>query len=66
MKLMILVLSTEILASCGGAADGDAATDTTSMPVDTAHMSDSIDHINRADGTVPVDTTLGDTLLPQR
>jgi len=65
MKGIILVLSTVVLWSCGNAADGDAATDTTSMPVDTALMGDSVRHLNRADGSVMADTSLRDTMRPQ-
>ena len=63
MKLLMtgLIMSLLIL-SCGGANDGDAATDTTHMPVDTNLNNSNVDHINRADGTILTDTTGQDTL----
>jgi len=47
-----------LMMSCGnGATDQDAATDTTNMPVDpNVGTADTINHINRNDGTQLLDT----------
>jgi|GEM_PF-2470896 len=48
------------LVSCGNATDGDASTDTTSMPIDTAATSGAImdpgASINRNTGSYPQDS----------
>ena len=50
------------MMSCNNAAnDGDANTDTTNMPVDPSMNKDTVNHINRADGTQMQDTS-ADTL----
>ena len=62
-----MILSTAaFMWSCGGAGDGDARTDTTSMPVDTNVYKTDNDHLNSAEGTRKTDSTGKDTvLLPQ-
>lgn len=51
------------LTSCNGANDGKANTDTTKMLADTNINKDSVNHINRAEGTYRTDTPNGaDTL----
>jgi hypothetical protein len=46
------------LTSCGGANDGDASTDTTTMPIDTAGMNNTGgSNINSNTGSYPTDTS---------
>jgi hypothetical protein len=52
-----------ILFSCGGALDGDATTDTTTMPIDTNINNPNASHYNRADGPV-IDTSLVRDTIP--
>jgi hypothetical protein len=52
MKGILIAGCLVALMSCGGANDGDAKTDTTSMPVDTNLMKNESNHINRRDGTI--------------
>ena len=58
MKTFLIILSMGLMMSCGnGATDQDATTDTTNMPVDPNVMApDTINHINRSDGTQLLDT----------
>lgn len=63
--LMTSILLGCMLAGCGGANDGDAATDTTSTPLDTNIHSNTSDHINRADGTISVDSAGKDSVRKQ-
>ncbi len=59
-KIFIPALISIILLSCGGANDGDANTDTTTMPVDTSVQNttstDTAGYINTSDGKVLLDT----------
>ena len=65
-KAWILASTAAILWSCGGAGDGDAKTDTTTMPVDTNVYHSDTNHINSAEGPRKADSTGKDTvLLPQ-
>lgn len=50
MKLISTALVLILLSCNNGANDGDPATDTTTMPIDTNITKDTSDHINRADG----------------
>ncbi|MBA2744937.1 MAG: hypothetical protein H0U44_01810 [Flavisolibacter sp.] len=61
-KLFIVFVVGIVVSSCGGALDGDAATDTTQMPIDTNINNPTVDHINRADGTILRDTLGRDSL----
>jgi hypothetical protein len=63
MKLMMMfIMAGFIFSSCGGANDGNAATDTTTVPLDTNRNANTSNHINRADGTKVADSTGTDTL----
>jgi hypothetical protein len=60
MKRILLVAGTAmVIASCGGANDGDATTDTTSMPIDTALMNNNpnASNINTNTGSYPQDSS---------
>ena len=58
MKKLIAILMVAGMMSCNnGANDGDASTDTTTMPPDTNLQNQTSDHINRADGQVPLDSS---------
>ena len=62
MKHAIHVLiSAAILQGCGGANDGDARTDTTTMPVDTNLNKTDVNHVNSAEGTTVADSTKKDS-----
>lgn len=65
MKLLLTgAIATMILLSCNNANDGDAASDTTSMPMDTAVMnsgSDTAAQFNTNTGTMPADSSRPDT-----
>ena len=58
MKRSAFLLLVAFATGCGDANDGDANTDTTAMPVDTAVISplDTAKHINTNTGTYPGDT----------
>lgn len=62
-KILIPVLISTALFSCGGANDGDANTDTTTMPVDTSVQNttstDTAGYINTSEGKIPLDTNVG-------
>ena len=60
MKRILFAAGTAILiASCGGANDGDATTDTTSMPIDTGMMNNNpnTSNINTNTGSYPQDSS---------
>jgi hypothetical protein len=59
MKQLTGILFLIVAFGCNNATDGDASTDTTTMPVDTALLnpSDTAAHINTSTGTYPLDTT---------
>lgn len=60
MKRMVFGMAMVLFfASCGNATDGDATTDTTTLPVDTGGSNaanDTADHINTSTGTYPGDS----------
>jgi hypothetical protein len=62
-KILIFALSSIFLFSCGGANDGNANTDTTSMPVDTSVQNtistDTAGYINTPTGKVSLDSNAG-------
>ena len=59
MKQLTGILFLIIMFGCNNATDGDASTDTTNLPVDTAVLNpnDTASHINTNTGTYPLDTT---------
>lgn len=61
-KILIFALILLFIFSCGGANDGDANTDTTTMPVDTSVQNtistDTAGYINTAEGQIPVDSNV--------
>ena len=61
-KILILTLISISLLSCGGANDGDASTDTTTMPVDTSVQNttstDTAGYINTPEGKIAIDTNV--------
>ncbi len=61
-NILILGFISIFLFSCGGANDGDANTDTTTMPVDTSVQNtistDTAGYINTPSGEVPLDTNV--------
>jgi len=57
MKKIMMLFSTAIIFSCGGANDGDARTDTTSMPIDTNLTKNEVNHSNSSVGTTIADST---------
>jgi hypothetical protein len=58
MKKILVACSLAILVcSCGGATDGDAKTDTTTMPVDTALYKTNANTTNKPTGTTIADST---------
>lgn len=59
MKQLLGILFLGFMFSCNNATDGDASTDTTNMPVDTALLNpnDTSAHINTSTGTHQLDTT---------
>ncbi len=62
-KFLIPALISIALTGCGGANDGDANTDTTSMPVDTSVQNtlstDTAGYINTSKGKTIIDTNAG-------
>jgi hypothetical protein len=56
MKWICSLMIVFALSACGGATDGDAATDTTSMNQDTNQFNDTSDHINTSSGVQPLDS----------
>lgn len=60
MKKIIAAMSLAVLlAGCGGAGDGSATTDTTTMPVDTSINKTETHNTNRADGTIIDSSAMG-------
>jgi hypothetical protein len=57
-----ILMLTMSLWSCSGANDGSAATDTTTMPVDTNVYKTQTNTTNRADGTIVVDSVTKDSV----
>jgi hypothetical protein len=58
MKIFWLLLMALGWMSCNNDSnDGDASTDTVEMPVDTNIHKTTSDHINRADGVLPADSS---------
>ncbi len=61
-KILMLTLISISLLSCGGANDGNADTDTTTMPVDTSVQNttstDTAGYINTSNGKVALDTNV--------
>lgn len=54
MKKILTAVVAAALVACGGAADGDARTDTTTMPMDTGEMKS-----NAGDTTTTLNTAAG-------
>ncbi|MBD0285270.1 MAG: hypothetical protein ICV79_07575 [Flavisolibacter sp.] len=63
MKKYLAVIGVIYLFGCGGANDGDARTDTTTMPADRGVMDTPTNNINTSTGTYPNNTTV-DTNKP--
>ncbi|HVE60527.1 MAG TPA: hypothetical protein VNA26_01820 [Chitinophagaceae bacterium] len=61
-KVLLLALISIALFSCGGASDGDATTDTTTMPVDTSVQNtistDTAGYVNTPSGKVSLDSNV--------
>ncbi len=61
-KILFFAFVSISLFSCGGANDGDASTDTTTMPVDTSVQNtistDTAGYINTPEGKIVVDTNV--------
>lgn len=61
-KILLPAVISITLFSCGGANDGNANTDTTTMPVDTSVQNtistDTAGYINTPTGKVPLDTNV--------
>ncbi len=59
-KILISAVISITLLSCGGANDGNANTDTTTMPVDTSVQNttstDTAGYVNTPTGKIPRDT----------
>ena len=59
-KILFFAFISISIFSCGGANDGDATTDTTTMPVDTSVQNttstDTAGYINTPEGKIVVDT----------
>jgi hypothetical protein len=63
MKKMLALISWTVLAvGCSGALDGDAKTDTTSMPADPNINKTTVDHVNENYGVLPADSTKIDSV----
>ena len=54
MKKFLLAIVVISLFSCGGAGDGDARTDTTTMPADRGVMDTPTTDSNTSTGTYPI------------
>jgi hypothetical protein len=55
-KLFVMFFSAVALISCSNATDGDAKTDTTTMPIDTGGLNDTSNHVNSNTSGYPTDT----------
>jgi PBP1b-binding outer membrane lipoprotein LpoB len=65
-KLLMIAGAALVLASCSNALDGEAKTDTTSMPVDTNLNRTTTNNHNTPEGTIVGDSTGRDSIFSQQ